>query len=80
MDFDDIGTTTERTARIVYRLMLGWQPRTQEVACVCNLSNSGAWRLMSRISLEVPVYLDEDHHWRIVDQEEGVKVRHYVSD
>ena len=55
MDFDDIGTTTERTARIVYRLMLGWQPRTQEVACVCNLSNSGAWRLMSRISLEVPV-------------------------
>ncbi len=73
---EEIDTATERAARLVYLMMRGWTPTTPEVAVRCNLSYSGAWRLLSRISIEVPVFLDCDHRWRIVDEIETH--RHYV--
>lgn len=77
MEDSELNGATERTARVVYRMMLGWQPTTREVAQRCNLTDSGAWYLLARISLEVPVYLDEDHRWRIV--EEALQHVHYVA-
>ena len=76
-DFDLAETATERTAIVVYKLMLGWQPTTRDVATLCHVGDSGAWRLLSRISLTVPIYLDDDHKWRIVEGGNGH--RHYVS-
>ena len=75
----EILTATERSARVVYKMMMGWTPTTREVTEACRYEDdSGAWYLMCRISLEVPVYLDDDHRWRIVTNGEN-QHRHYVT-
>ncbi len=71
-------SATERATRVVYRMMCGWTPTTSEVRACCEFNDdSGAWRLMTRISIEAPVYLDDDHKWRIV--ENAPKNRHYIA-
>lgn len=62
---DELDTATVRAGMVTYRVILGWQPTTRDVAEFCNMSVNGAWDLMARLCRVLPIYLDEsDHKWR----------------
>jgi hypothetical protein len=52
-------TATLRAAMISWRMAHGWRPSTREVATLCGIGMSGAWRLMNRMVLSVPIAYDQ---------------------
>lgn len=70
----EIATATMRTALVVWRMALGWQPTTDDIARKFGMSRQGAGELMKRISGIVPICADDIHgnqhnrpKWRIAD-------------
>ncbi len=58
---------TQRSARVVSRLILEhWKPTTLEVAVFVGLSDSGAARLLYRISEVLPLARDEERRWYLL--------------
>jgi DNA-binding IclR family transcriptional regulator len=58
-------TVTARVARLTWLLAQGARPTTAEVAQIANLCNSGAYRLLDRMSTEIPL-VQEDGRWSIL--------------
>ncbi len=79
-DEREIDTATLRAAAVTYRLMLGWTPKTIEVAEYCGIGIAGAWALLVRISDVVPIYQDREfeNRWRLPGEGEVRGKRHYV--
>ena len=68
----EIATATIRAALVGYRMALGWQPTTDDIARKFCMTRQGAGDLMKRISAIVPIYQDDMHSnqyvrakWRI---------------
>ena len=66
----DIDTVTVRAALGAIRVMDAdrpWTPTTEEVAAYLRMTPSGAWRLMARLSVKLPIRQDEERRWRRAD-------------
>lgn len=62
---DDRMTPTERSARITFLLCaVGLAMTTREIARLSHMSQSGALKMLDRISRVVPIYLDDGDIWR----------------
>lgn len=60
---------TERVAIVVWRLRDGESLSTAEVALAVGLTNSGAWRLLQKLSRVLPVYQTDSGLWEMVQNE-----------
>ncbi len=57
----DIDTVTVRAALVAIRVMdeaHPWTPTTQEVAAYLRMSANGAYRMMARLSVKLPIAQD----------------------
>lgn len=67
----DEWTPSERVGIVVWHLAHGEGLTTREIAELTGLTESGAWRLISRLCRRLPIYLDEqDHRWQVLDCKE----------
>lgn len=62
---DQCATPTERVARLTFLLAKGATPTTAEAAVLVNLCNSGAYRMLDRMSLSIPL-VQEGGRWSLL--------------
>jgi hypothetical protein len=76
-DDREIDTVTQRAAYVGFNMALGWTPKTREVAERFNMSDGGAWDLMSHVSNILPIAQDYDGRWCVTEDSQR-RHRHYV--
>lgn len=59
-DPDELATI-QRTAIVVWSLAHGRSLSTSDVARICNITQTGAYLLLNKIALVLPIYTDTDH-------------------
>ncbi len=61
-------TSQQRAAKVSWALATSRRGlRTRDVAELCGLTMHGAWTLLARLSLSLPIYQDECGYWRAVE-------------
>ena len=54
---------TERAALLGYKFAQGARLTTMEVAVICGLTHSGAWRILDKMSRVLPLLQLDDGKW-----------------
>jgi hypothetical protein len=64
-DGDEL-TAQQRAVRVTARLMAGERLRTRDVMRICGIRWSGAYKLMGHISMEIPLFVDDEGFWMVM--------------
>ena len=66
MDYSELNTT-QRIAFVVFSIMIGESFTSAELAERLDMSRQGAWAMMTKLSLILPIYQNDDNVWVKVD-------------
>ena len=67
MDYTELNTT-QRIAYVVFSIMTGESFTSAELAEQLDMSRQGAWAMMTKLSLILPIYQNDDNVWVKVDK------------
>jgi len=73
----EIDTITQRAAYVGFQMARGWTPTTREVAEKFNMSDGGAWDLMTHVSYILPIAQNRTFQWIVMEEVQRVRI-HYV--
>ncbi len=67
MEYEDLNTT-QRVAYVVFWLMMGKSFSSSQLQELLGMSRAGVWYMMTKISLVMPIYQNDDNFWVGVDK------------